>query len=350
MTRMPRRVLAGLSALAGLSLIAGCAMPVPEPGEQPEPAESLPALDEPRIDRILTDLDESITEADEAGDTEPLQARMADPALRIRAAEYALAAATEGGENAYTPRTLIASPQVEIVSVSQDWPRTLMIVTEIPDGANVPLLLSLEQETPRSDYQLNHWVRLLPGVEMPLTAVPASGSAQVADDADGYLVTPTAAIEQYADLLTNGDDSDYADTFAEDEFATLVAEEAENLDTVGEAGTFAQRTHAADSELVTMATDDGGYIVMGELRTRQKFTKTISGSEITVSNPHVDALDDQDGLLEYLDDSLIASFRTMVAMYVPPEGTEDAQVTVLGAERVLTGVSRECPRDEERCA
>ena len=86
------------------------------------------------------------------------------------------------------------------------------------------------------------------------------------------------------------------------------------------------------------------------MRSRQTFTKTISGSEITVPSPHIDALDSEGGLLEYLDDSLIASFRTMVAIYVPAEDTEDGQATVLGAERVLTGVSRECPRDEERCA
>ena len=102
--------------------------------------------------------------------------------------------------------------------------------------------------------------------------------------------------------------------------------------------------------MIALATEDGGYVVLGEMRTRQKFTKTISGSEITVPSPHIEALDSEDGSLEYLEDSLVASFRTMVAMYVPGEDAEDGQVTVLGAERVLTGVSRECPRDPDRCA
>lgn len=345
-----RRAAAGLTALAALSLVAGCAMPVPSPQAQPEAPESMPVLDEPRIERILADVDEAIAAADEEGDADLLSDRMANPALRIRAAEYRLAEATSG-DDAYSPRTLIAAPQVEIVSVSDDWPRTMMVVTEIPDGANVPLLLTLEQADPRSPYKVHHWVRLLPGSEMPPTAVPATGSQQVAADASGFLVTPTEAIADYADILTHGEDSDVADSFAldDDEFYTLVREEAENLDVVDEAGTFAHRTHPTDAPVIALATEDGGYIVVGEMSTRQKFTKTISGSEITVPSPHIEALDSEDGSLVYLDDSLIASFRTMVAMYVPGEDAEDGQVTVLGAERVLTGVSRECPRDESRC-
>lgn len=352
MTRISRRAGAGLTALAALSLLAGCAIPVPSPDPQPEAPESMPALDEPRIDRVLEDLGEAISAADEEGDAEQLSDRMANPALRIREAEYALAQATADGDGTYSPRTLITSPQVQIVSASEGWPHTIMVVTEIADGANVPLLLTLQQEDPRSPYQLHHWVRLLPGSEMPPTAVPANGSAQVADDASGYLVSPTDAVEQYADILTEGDDSDFADSFAldDDEFYGLVRDEADNLDVVDEAGTFSHRTHATDAPVLTMATEDGGYIVVGEMRTRQKFTKTISGSEITVPSPHIEALDSESGLLEYLDDSLIASFRTMVAIYVPAEDAEDGAATVLGAERVLTGVSRECPRDEERCA
>src|SRR5699024_6122111 len=143
----------------------------------------------------------------------------------------------------------------------------------------------------------------------------------------------------------------YADAFAlkDDEFASAVAKEAENLDTVDEAGTFDHKTSAADSAPLTLATENGGYIGVGELQAKQTFTKTISGSSITVSNPHVVALDPEDGELVYLEDSLTATFDTMVAVYVPKKG-EDAKATVLGAERVLTGVSRECPRDPERCA
>src|SRR5699024_9004954 len=101
-----------------------------------------------------TDLGETVDKADEEKDAHLLQPRVADPALEIRAAEYALAKATDGGEDAYAPRTLIADPQVRIVSVSDSWPRTMMVVTQIADNENVQLLLTLQQNDARSPYKL----------------------------------------------------------------------------------------------------------------------------------------------------------------------------------------------------
>ena len=355
MRRMPRpagRFLAAAASLvAAMMLVAGCAAPVPSPEPQPDTSSSMPVLDKPRLERILTDLGDTISSADEKLDADLLKSRVSDPALSIRAAEYALAEASEGDDESYTPRTLIAEPQVQIVSVSDSWPRTVMVITEIPKDKNVPLMLTLQQEDPRSPYKLHHWVRLLPGTEMPPTAVVAAGSEQVPADASDYLMSPTQALEGYADVLSNGSDSENAGSFAlkEDEFAKAVANESENLDTVGEAGTFDHKTTVADSAPLTLATEDGGYIVVGELKAEQTFTKTISGSSITVSNPDVVALDPEGGELVYLEDSLTATFHTMVALYVPKD-SDDGEVTALGAERVLTDVTRQCPRDPDRCS
>src|SRR5699024_11550068 len=123
-----RPLAAVASILAALMILTGCGTPVPSPDPQPEAPETMPVLDKPRIERILNDLGETIDKADEKKDAELLQPRVADPALEIRAAEYALAKATDGGEDAYAPRTLIADPQVRIVSVSDSWPRTMMVV------------------------------------------------------------------------------------------------------------------------------------------------------------------------------------------------------------------------------
>lgn len=346
-----RCLAAAASVMAGLLLLVGCAAPVPSPAAQPEAPESMPVLDKPRIERIMTDLAETIASADEESDADLLKARVADPALSIRAAEYSLASATEGEDDPYVPRALTADPQVRIVSVTDSWPRTMMVITDIPEEENVPLLLTLQQEDPRSPYKLHHWVRLLPGTEMPPTAVEAAGSEQVPGDTEDYLADPGQALEQYADILTHGSGSDYADSFTleDDEFAEAVANEAENLNTIDEAGTFKHETTVADSDPLTLATEDGGYIVVGELQAQQTFTKTISGSEITISAPHVVAMDPGDGTLEYLEDSIIATYHTMVAMYVP-EDSDDGQITVLGVDRVLTDVTRECPRDPDRCA
>src|SRR5699024_12517461 len=117
--------------------------------------------------------------------------------------------------------------------------------------------------------------------EMHPTDVVVACIEQFHADASSYLMNPKQAHHRYADILTNGSDSEYADAFAlkDDEFSSAVAQEAENLDTVGEAGTFEHKTTAADSAPLTLATENGGYIVVGELQAKQTLTKTISGSE-----------------------------------------------------------------------
>src|SRR5699024_9169062 len=179
----------------------------------------------------------------------------------------------------------------------------------------------------------------------------SAGSEQVPADASGYLKNPKQALQRYGDILANGSDSEYADDFAlkDDEVGSDVAEEAESLERVAEASTIVKKTTVCAAAPLTRATENGGYIVVGELQAKQTFTRTISGSEITISAPQVAALDPEDGKLVYLEDSINAAYETMVAVYVPKKG-DDAKATVLGAERVLAGVSRECPRDPDRCS
>src|SRR5699024_6419521 len=117
---------------------------------------------------------------------------------------------------------LTTRSEVAVVSATSEWPRTALVVTEIPDDANTPLLIGLRQDDPRSSYQMFSWVRLLPGVTMPETEVAEIGSTPVDVEDDVFLVSAAEALEQYADLLTEGSDSDYEDVFAEEPFREAV--------------------------------------------------------------------------------------------------------------------------------
>ncbi|UFU07679.1 hypothetical protein [Ruania halotolerans] len=335
------RIAAIPALLAAAGMLGACAIEVPETPEPPEQTETLPALDGPRLERVLADLGDLIAAADEEQDADLLADRVQDPALSIRAAEYALAAATADSDEPYTPQPLTAQTQVEIVAVTDTWPRTVMVVTEIPDESNVPLLVTLEQETPRSQYQMHSWVRLLPGVQMPETAVPSVGSAPVPLDAEGYLYTPPDALDAYARLLGDRDDEGtIEDTFAEDPFRTLVTEQLATFD-FDEAGEFDHNTTAAEEDILTLATADGGYIAVGAMNTRYTFTKTVDGAELSLGG-QIAALDEEDGEVSEDGESLNARYELMVAVYVPVE-SDDAQAMVIGAERVLSGVSHDSP-------
>ncbi len=345
--RRPNRALTGAAALltAG-ALLGACAIEVPEPADPPEQTETLPVLDGPRLDRVLADLGEVIAAADEAGDAEVLEPRMDDPALSVRAAEYALAAETADAENPYTPQPLTVASDVEIVALTDTWPRTVMVITEIPDEANGPLLLTLRQASPRSQYVMHSWVRLLPAVEMPATAIPGEGSAPVADDAEGHLYSPEGAMSAYAEVLSDSG-ADAAENFADDVFRTLVGERQDAATEAAEfeeAGEFEHSTSVPDQEISTLATADGGFIVVGALTTRETYTKTVEGSELTVGGT-IGMLDSDGGEIADVGTSIHADYQLMVSLYVPPEG-EDAQVRVLGAEEVLSEVTRSEAEDE----
>lgn len=181
------------------------------------------------------------------------------------------------------------------------------------------------------------WVRLLPGVTTPQTDVAEVGSTPVDPADDSFLTSPQQALENYADLLTEGEDSEFADDFAEEPFRELVEQEAETLsENVEAAGEFTHDTAVREDDTVAMLTADGGVVVIGAMRTRHTFTKTEDDGEVEVGG-QLAALSEDDG---EVNESLRGTYHVMVALYVPTE-QEDAQITVLGVERVLAAVSEE---------
>lgn len=334
---MRRRSVAGLTMAAlALGLVA-CVPEVPEVTPDPETDNIEPVLDEPRLQAVLEDVEAHIAEADEAADPELLESRMDDPALRVRASEYRLAEATAGSDAATEPRALSTQSQVSIVAATQEWPRIILVVTEIPDGANLPLLIGLRQDAPRDPYQMFSWTQLLPGITMPETEVPEIGSSPVAGDSEDFFLPPDEALKQYADVLSNGSDSEFAAHFADDVFREAVQSEVDNLaEGVEESGAFRHATVPGEDPIVAMRTAAGGVIVIGDLSTRYRFTKTEEDGEMEVGG-QLAQLSDSDG---EVNENLRGIYDVMVALYVPAP-SEDAEVTVLGVERVLQRVTEE---------
>lgn len=331
-----RHLTAALGIAASAAFLAGCAIPVPEVEPDPAPTQVQPVLDDPRLENVLSDIGEAIAQADAAMDPALLAGRVESPALDVRTAEYLLQQATADGDAPVTPQPLTTSEQVAVVAATDTWPRTVLVVTQIPDGGNTPLLLGLQQDDPRSSYTLFSWVRLLPGVTMPETAIPSVGSAAVAADAESLVATPAATVVDYADLLTNGAESQFAGQFAEDPYRTLVAQDLANLQTnVAAAGTVAQSTAATDGQVLALATDDGGAIVLGGMVTSQVYERTVTGAELDVKGQLAE-LAGGDGTVT---SKLTATYSQMIAFYAPP-AAEGATITVLGVERVLSGVEQ----------
>lgn len=336
-TRRVARLAAGAATTA--LLLAGCAGEVPQPDPEPAATAPVPVLDEDRIDRILADVEETVVEADAALDADLLADRVTGPALLMREAEYRLSAASEG---ARTPAPLTTSSQVEVVAATDDWPRSLYVVSQVPDEANLPLLLVLTQEDPRSQYKLFFWTSLLPGVQTPSTAHPDAGSAQLAPDAEGLVATPAEAVDGYAALLA---DPASSTLFADDPFRTGYADMISALRaTIEVAGEVEETYSAREGTVSAMQTADGGAVVVGVVDGRLNIRRTVEGSTLEAGGD-VGLLMEQNSRIE---GEARAHYLIPVAFAVPPEGS-DEPISVIGASQVLAnvGVSERMPDDAE---
>ncbi|MCG7286296.1 hypothetical protein MHY85_09980 [Cellulomonas sp. ACRRI] len=328
-----RRRLAGTAIALVASLgLAACANPVPEPTPDAVPAVPPPALTVAQSTDVLDQVGTVLAAGDQALDPAGLGSRLLGPALAIRSAEYVRATATNGER---PPVTIPTTAQTLITPDTTSWPRTQMVVTEQPADLQAPLLLVLVQNAPREPYRLWGWARLGPAVQMPLTATPEEGSEPVAPDDDSLLLTPTEALAQYADVLTNGDASAAAATFPADFFRTAITE-ARNQTTASlqAVATVAETVAPVEGAVMALRTADGGAIVVGELSTVT--TVTLSQGSITLNDPFDAALAGKSSVSK----NLVRTWTDVVAMYVPPTGGGE-QVTVLAAEHARTAVTGE---------
>lgn len=327
-----QHVMRGLGA-AGIvaAALVGCATALPEPRPAAEPAEPLPALTVAQVDDVLAAVGDAVAAADEARTPDALLPRAADPALRLRTAQYTLSARSDGER---TPTSFATTDQFLAVGASEEWPRTIMAVTEPPEGETAPLLLVLRQDEPRAQYKLVSWVVLFPGVEIPAVPAPETGTAQLPPDAEGLLATPAETLARYADVLAKGTESEHADLFGANPYVDQLQEElATSRASLEGIAQISLNASTGPEEPVALATADGGALVVGVVETVTDYIKTLDGSTVRLGSA-------AGAWLRGGEISSRANVRhqAMVAFHVPPEDGEN--ITVLGAEPVLVDASK----------
>jgi hypothetical protein len=313
--------------------LAACATPPPEPQPEPVPAVAPPAVTAEQARDVLADVGEVLAAGDAALDASGLGARLSGPALAARTLEYARATATGG---ARPPTALPTGAQVLVVPDTAEFPRTQLVVTEQPDTLEAPRILVLHQASAREPYRLWGWARLGPGVQMPATADPELGSVPVAPDSTDVVVPPGEVLQQYADVLANGDASPHAATYPQDFFRqTIEAARANMQAAVAPVGTVAETYVPQGAPAASLATADGGAIVVGALDTTTTLAITEPGIDL---DPTTAALAGRPRVTS----SLVSTWVDVLVFYVPPapaEGQPAAPVQLLAGEHARTTVA-----------
>src|SRR5665648_65408 len=233
--------------------LAGCSVPLPTPQPDALPAAMPPALSVEQAEDIVAEVSASLADADAALSVDVPGPRVTGPAATIRSFQYLLV--TAGLADALT--VIPSGAQTLVLPTTDEWPRTVMVVTEPPEDLQAPLLLTLVQTEPRAPYQLWSWVRLFPGVKTPGLAQPELGSAPVEPDAPELAVSPTDVLAQYVDVLTNRDASPYAAAFTADPLRQGIAQTKDAfVAVVGANGTLTETYQPDEAGTSSMATGD----------------------------------------------------------------------------------------------
>lgn len=253
-----------------------------------------PAVTEAQAERILSRIAAQVTTADEANDATAAALRLGGQALAVRETNYRLRAALP--EQATLDPIPSSGIRVLLPEAYDGWPRTFFAVVD--GAADAPdTILSVSQQDAWSDYKVDYVADL--AADTSLNLAPAYVGAVSIDPESPFLLLPPSKLAgAYADILDNGDQSQYATLFdaESDTFRDQVAaNRASRLDTFNQTGaetgrlTFA--ASAGSAPPAALATLDSGAIVAVTVNETDTVTPTSGEAVIKLDDsPTVKAL------------------------------------------------------------
>lgn len=334
------------SATAGDASESAAPTPTPsasgEPAEAPEEIDSVPAVTEPQMERIMRKIAVFTTESDEARSTDALDARFTGPALEARKADYAIRGVLPDQTQALAipagPLSVML-PQQTTSDPATGWPRTVLTVMESADEAVAPTALVLQQDSPREQYHVLYTVALAPGPEFPDVAPASVGAPIIAPEYKGLVLAPAQVSTAFADVLMKGADSEYA---------ALFDLEATDLDDKLNAATRTQEVQGANPTIslsvsavagafpvVALATNDAGALVSTTVTRTEQSRPNDGGTTGFGDGSPARALS---GFSEQSAKGVQSTRDLQLLFYVPAVGT-DEPIQLLGWSESLVSAS-----------
>lgn len=295
--------------------------------EGTDPAAAAPVLSDGQFTRVLDSVVKTVGNADAAKDANLLAPRVTGSALEERTGNYKIRSvvpdykANEPVEDKLLTR---------IISTNREWPRTVVAVTQGPNN-QVPQLLQLVQSSPRDSYKLTATMRLLPGQTLPQLAAAGVETVPLDSKANGQK-SPTEGFAALADLLSNPTGAN-KDSFAASKYVDDVAKFQSDAVASSPDATVVFKHEPKAGSVVAFKTSDGGTMVFGSLKFSQDATPKTDGAKLSIDDNAAAFTGGKDTLKGYT-----LNFDEQAVFYIPAGG-DAAQMTLLAAERGLSGAS-----------
>ncbi|MDR5699921.1 hypothetical protein [Agromyces aerolatus] len=299
-----------------------------------------PAVTVPQMELIMRKLSDSAAAADEARDPGLAAERFAGPALAAREANYAI----RGVLPDHPASTAIPAAPLEITLPQQSkagiWPRTVLTIVKNGDDPTVaPSSLVLVQQSPRDNFKILYAMSLVPDADPPEVAPASIGAPLVSPQSKLLVLAPDQVAAAYADVLTHGAESQYAELFETEGDVLLqqLGPEGQNAtnETLPPTADAAYATQAGDSPPIALATNDSGAMISVSLSQTETVTPNDGGTLGFGDGQPGGALS---GFTGKSAKGVQREIGIQVLFYVPAVGS-DEKIRVLGWSESLIGAS-----------
>jgi hypothetical protein len=306
--------------------------PTPTDAVLPEDEQPPPAVSGPQLERIVSQISGVALEADAARDAKLAATRFTGPALDERTANYAI----RGKIADYALPTPIPASAggLTLPEATETWPRTVLtVVHDDADQSVAPTAVVLVQENPRANYLVQSAVRLEPDAQIPDVAPATIGTARLPPESTFQILQPEQLAEAYADIITNGDKSEFFDLFdAEgDSLRTAIAVDRKaKQEELPSTAKIEFSTAAGTAAPVALATNESGAIVAIDIVETEVVKPVDVGAKIEPAG----AISALSGVTE-TEKGVQATYTDQLLFYVPPAGSSET-IRLLGFSQALT--------------
>ncbi|MBT0772105.1 hypothetical protein KIH74_24390 [Kineosporia sp. J2-2] len=284
-----------------------------------------PVVEAGQARSILDAVDEAVAAGVGADDTtETADARLLGPYLAVLLARARVA--EERDQKTDTPDEV--TREALVVPRAHGWPRFFLAVGRT-SSASTYLVRVLRSDSARAPYGLWAEAMMLPGASLPETATDAS---VLGADTDGLLLSPKEALAGFAGYLNGEGKGDGAENFRRSEYSDQLLQRLE-ADQKGlkEVATVSSKHVAVDETPLAMRTDDGGALVIGQLRQTYTVKVKPDSGKVKVKDADLAALAGGKDELQF-GKSFTRSAVEVVVLHVPAKDSKE-RIRVVAAQK-----------------
>ncbi|MEN9753049.1 MAG: hypothetical protein RL670_740 [Actinomycetota bacterium] len=209
-----------------------------------------------------------------------------------------------------------------------------MVVTARTGSSDLPQMLVLQQDSPRSNYKVWYTIAMLPGAKIPSVLPSDVGSAPVNATSLFLALSPRQLPKTYGDVIDNGAASPSASLFdvSKDEFyQQLSASQRAQKAALKKASLTFKHSLGSDN-IQALSTSDAGALVAVYMNDTYTIKPTKLGSAVTVSGNEKIMLGSNGSIR-----GVKSVYGDMLLFYVPAMSSKN-QIRLLGVTQGLISV------------